>query len=271
MNLTDRATVRVKATPGPSVLRSSSVLSVTQTVILAAGSGSRLGSAALDLPKPLMTVGGIPLVAHALLHAHASGCDEAIIVVGHQAARVRAAVEALKPQVRVRFVENADREAPNGMSLLAAEPLARPYFFLQMVDHLFGDVALPRLVASPLAAGEAGRILVDRAPRDLDLSDATKVRRTGDRVTAIGKGLEPWDAIDTGCFVLTPAVFDALRRAPASEPRTVSSGMRQLVARGALGAVEVEDTQWVDVDTPADLALAERLIRRGLKLQGADC
>lgn len=215
-----------------------------------------------------MTVGGMPLVAHALLHALASGCEEAIIVLGHQGARVRAAVEALMPQLRVRFVENADASAPNGVSLLVAEPLVRPHFFLQMVDHLFGDVALPRLVRSPLAADEAGRVLVDRAPRGLDFNDATKVRRAGGRVTAIGKGIAPWDAIDAGCFVLTTAIFDALRSAPASEPRTVSSGMRQLVARGALGAVDVEDMDWVDVDTPGDLALAEILVQR-LKLQSA--
>ena len=242
---------------------------VTQTVILAAGIGSRLGGAAPGVPKPLVTVGGIPLVAHALLHAHASGCDEAIIVVGHQGARVKAAVEALPAWLRVRFVETADPAMPNGLSLLAAEPLARPLFFLQMVDHLFGTVTLPGLVASPLAADEAGRVLVDRAPRDLDLNDATKVRQADGRVTAIGKGLDPWDAIDAGCFVLTPAVFDALRRSPDSEPRSVSAGMRQLVARGALGAVEVGNTEWVDTDTPSDLALAESLMQRTLKLRNA--
>jgi choline kinase len=245
------------------------VPAVTQTVILAAGVGSRLRSAAPGVPKPLVTVGGIPLVMHALLHAHASGCDEAIIVVGHQGARVKAAIEAVPARLQVRFVETADPAAPNGLSLLAAEPLARPLFFLQMVDHVFGDVTLPRLVGSSLAADEAGRVLVDRSPRDLDLDDATKVRRAGDRVTAIGKGLEPWDAVDAGCFVLTAAVFDALRRAPASEPRSVSSGMRQLVARGALGAVEVGDTEWVDTDTPADRALAESLMQRTLKFQNA--
>ena len=182
--------------------------------------------------------------------------------MGYQGDRVKAAVEALRAGLRVRFVETADPALPNGFSLLASEPLARPTFFLQMVDHLFGDVTLPRLIESPLAADEAGRVLVDRAPRDLDLNDATKVRRSGDRVTAIGKGLEPWDAVDAGCFVLTAAVFDALRHAPDSEPRSVSSGMRQLVARGALGAVEVGDTEWVDTDTPADLALAESLMQR---------
>ena len=56
---------------------------------------------------------------------------------------------------------------------------------------------------------------------------------------------------------------------PDSEPRSVSSGMRQLVARGALGAVEVENTEWVDTDTPADLALAESLVQRTPRLQHA--
>ena len=69
--------------------------------------------------------------------------------------------------------------------------------------------------------------------------------------------------------MLTAAVFDALRRAPESEPRSVSSGMRQLVARGALGAVEVGNTEWVDTDTPADRALAESLMQRTLKWQQA--
>jgi choline kinase len=143
--------------------------------------------------------------------------------------------------------------------LLAAEPLAAPLFFLQMVDHLFGDVALPKLVAAPIN-GEAGRVLVDRAPVDLDLADATRVRLAGTRVTAIGKGIDPWDAIDAGCFVLTHAVFDALRAVPKGAAQTVSAGMRQLVARGLLHAVDVDGTSWIDVDTPADRTIAERLI-----------
>ena len=118
----------------------------------------------------------------------------------------------------VRFMTSPDPSLPNGVSLLAAEPLAAPHFFLQMVDHLFADVALGKLVALPFDVGEGGRVLVDRAPVNLDLDDATKVQLAGRRVEAIGKKLEPWDAIDAGCFVLTHAVFDALRAAPAGEP-----------------------------------------------------
>ena len=106
-------------------------------------------------------------------------------------------------------------------------------------------------------------MLIDRAPDGLDLGDATKVRLVADRISAIGKGIEPWDAIDTGCFVLTRAVFGALRQVPASEPRTVSSAMRGLVGRGALFAIDIGQVRWADVDTPLDRESAERLLIGG--------
>jgi choline kinase len=233
---------------------------VHQTIILAAGVGARLAGSGRGIPKPLMTVAGSPLIAHALAHASASGCRDAVIVIGHEGARVREAVEAMAPAIRVQFVVNADPTTPNGESLLAAEPLADRTFFLQMVDHLFAEPVLRRLSAGVVNGATVGRLLVDRAPVNLDLSDATKVRLAGHRVIAIGKGLADWDAIDAGCFVLTRAVFDALRAVPPGDSRTVSSAMRQLVTRGALLATEIAGVRWIDVDTPEDRIEAELLV-----------
>jgi choline kinase len=207
-----------------------------------------------------MDVGGATLIAHALAHAEASGCNEAVVVVGYEGARVRAAVEALITPLTIRFVETPDPTAPNGHSLLAAEPVAASRFFLQMVDHVYAQAVLPLLDQGPAQETEAARLLIDRAPDGLDLDDATRVRLDRDRITAIGKGLEPWDAIDTGCFVLTPAVFDALRHVPPTEPRTVSSAMRGLAARRALFGIDIGQIRWADVDTPADRESAERLL-----------
>jgi choline kinase len=232
--------------------------SVTQTVILAAGMGTRLGSAEIGVPKPLMSIGGTPLVGYALAHAEASGCSEAVVVIGYEGARVREAVEAIDTSMTIRFVENPVPAEPNGHSLLAAEAVAAPKFFLQMVDHLFATPVLAKLAKTALRDGESARLLVDRAPVGLDLSDATRVRIEAEWITSIGKGIDPWDAIDTGVFLLTRSVFDAIRGVPACEPLTVSSAMRRLARDGSFSAVEIGDVAWLDVDTPADRHDAER-------------
>jgi choline kinase len=234
---------------------------VNQTVILAAGYGSRLGKAADGgLPKPLVRVDGVPLIAHALEHARASGCHRAIVVVGHEGDQIRKAVAQMQVGLEVAFVENPHAAEPNGVSLLMAEPLAGPVFYLQMADHVFGGTALPLLTATALGPREAGRLLVDASASQADVTDATKVQVRGGVIVAIGKQLESWNAIDTGCFVLTRAIFDALRSVRSSEPRTVSSGMRELASRGALSAVEIGSLEWIDVDTPLDRAAAEALV-----------
>ena len=236
---------------------------VTQTVILAAGSGSRLAPSRGDVPKPLMTVCGVPLIAHALSHAVAAGCDEALVVLGYEAPRVQAAIDAMASPLRMRFVHSPDHTAPNGVSLLAAESGANRIFYLQMVDHLFSRPVLAQLALQPLAPHEAGRVLVDSSPSaDIDLDDATKVTRSSERITAIGKGLAQWDAIDAGCFVLTHGVFDALRDVRPPESVTVSSGMRRLVQQGRLGSVDIRGASWVDVDTPIDRERAERMLEK---------
>jgi choline kinase len=80
------------------------------------------------------------------------------------------------------------------------------------------------------------------------------------RVVAIGKAVAPWDAIDAGCFLLTHAVFPALRAVSDGGARTVSSAMRRLAEQRGLHAVDIDGVRWVDVDTPRDRADAERML-----------
>lgn len=230
---------------------------VEQTVILAAGDGHRLTGSRPGVPKPLLHVGGRPLLAHALGQAVAAGCKEAVVVVKHRANAVEAFLDGLSTKLRIRTVHNP-HEGPNGLSLLAAQPLAGARFFLQMADHVFTAPVLARL-ADPDLDQKHARVLVDRHPRNIDLLHATKVRLAGQRVVAIGKQVDPWDAVDAGCFVLTTGVFDALGEVPDTEPLTVSSGIRRLAAQGMMSAVDLEDVAWMDVDTPEDQEGAEQL------------
>jgi choline kinase len=228
-----------------------------QTVILAAGNGYRLGDLGQDLPKPLLRVRGKPLIEHALGQAAEAGCEEAIVVLGHAAEQIEGQLARIATPLRIRVVLNPEYHLPNGMSLLAAEPFADERFFLQMADHVFKEPVLRRL--SDPALDGAARLLVDHAPRDLDEADATKVRIRDGRVTAIGKEVMPYDAVDAGCFILDRRVFAALRGVQG-EAASVSAGVGQLAQGRALAPIPLEGVTWVDVDTPADWKRAEALL-----------
>jgi len=58
-------------------------------VLLAAGSGSRLGGR----PKSLLELGGVPLIRRQLIALSGAGVDEVVVVVGHYAEAIEAAVQ----------------------------------------------------------------------------------------------------------------------------------------------------------------------------------
>ena len=65
--------------------------------------------------------------------------------------------------------------------------------------------------------------------------------------------MEPWDALDTGMFVFTPALFDALEEARVAGETTLSAGVQRLAARGLMIGADVAGAAWCDIDTMDDL------------------
>jgi choline kinase len=235
-------------------------LGTRQTVILAAGNGSRLSTTRGHLPKPLVRVAGQALIEHALDQAVAAGVEEAIIVTGKAADQMRAHLETLDTPLKLTVIYNERYHDPNGVSLLCAERYVTGPFYLQMADHVFAHPVLRFLDRASAAPAHCSRLLVDFHPVNLDEDDATKVRVAGSHITAIGKEIQPYDAVDTGCFRLDPRVFDALHEVARSEPPSVTLGMRRLLGRGELAAVPLTGVRWTDVDTPEDYATAELLL-----------
>ena len=62
---------------------------VVGAVLLAAGSGSRLGGR----PKSLLELGGVPLIRRQLIALSGAGVDEVVVVLGHHAEVIEAAVQ----------------------------------------------------------------------------------------------------------------------------------------------------------------------------------
>jgi bifunctional UDP-N-acetylglucosamine pyrophosphorylase/glucosamine-1-phosphate N-acetyltransferase len=103
-------------------------------VIMAAGKGTRLKS---KRPKVLHEIGGKPLLLHVIAAAtRVVAARDIVVVIGHQADRVRAAVE----QTGVRFVEQTEQRGTGHAIQCAAESIAGYESFLV----LSGDAPLIR-------------------------------------------------------------------------------------------------------------------------------
>ena len=234
---------------------------VRSAVVLAAGNGDRFQNGTRQ-SKLLHAVLGQPLILRTLTTAAAAGISAFDVVLGYQADSVRRTIERGAPRgTTVRFTYNPEWHLENGVSVMAArERLRHHRFALLMGDHLFEPAVLAKLLHLPVPKGESV-LAVDTSPASPAVAaEATQVRLDGDYITAIGKGLGRYDALDTGLFVCAPPLFDALETSLAGGDTTLSGGIRELAARRLMRAADIGEASWFDIDTLSDLTAAEHVL-----------
>lgn len=234
-----------------------------RAIVLAAGTGSRLGEPQIDLPKPLRRVAGVPLLVRVLRTLQSVGIREAVVVTGFEGDRVRRALMS-EPSLGLNlfFATNSQYLKKNGVSLLAASDFVDRECVLTMSDHLYSPELVYRLMASEVPE-DGCALAVDRdIERCFDIDDATKVRSKGGKVVEIGKELETYDALDTGVFRIGPTLLRELALVEGQQGDcSLSDGVQALARRGKFLAVDVGDVRWIDVDTPQALERAEAMLR----------
>lgn len=226
---------------------------IRTAIVLAAGAGSRLRE--LEPYKPLCRVGGRPLIDRAIEGLAQAGIERVIVVTGYGAEIITGHVQSRNWPAEVKIAESPDWRLPNGVSARAAAPALRGEASLMvMCDHLVDPPLYERVRLA--GAGDGLRLGIDRRLGHpwVDPEDVTCVRTEDDRILAIGKGLEPHDAYDTGVFAVAPAFFEALG---ALEAPSVSEAVLAMAARDAARVVDCSDLRWIDVDDKAALAKAE--------------
>ncbi len=223
---------------------------VNECLILAAGNGSRIASVSGGVPKPLVRLRGIPLLEHVMTSCQEAGITRLVIVVGY-----RADLDGIS----VTLIENPEYDKANGVSALAANAELHNPFLLLMSDHIFEPKTAKALARQSLGDGEVILAVDHNVDRVFDLDDATKVKCEADHIVDIGKDLARYDALDTGMFLCSPALFDRLESAKRDGSCSLSDGMRQLAREQKLRAFDIDDAHWQDVDSPEALAHAESI------------
>lgn len=233
-------------------------------VILAAGMGKRMRS---ELPKVLHPLAGEPLLAHVLDTARALAPSRLVVVVGHGADEVRAAVGA--PDVQ--FAEQ-EQQLGTGHAVRQALPLLDP---AQPTLVLYGDVPLTRAsTLKRLLAAADGRYGVLTVTLDDPTGYGRIVRDAGGKVERIveQKDATPAqlaiDEVNTGIVVAPTAQLaiwlDALKNDNAQGEYYLTDVVEQAIEAGFEVATSEPDHVWetLGVNSKAQLAELERVYQR---------
>ena len=236
---------------------------ITQCLILAAGNGSRIAPVAGGGPKPLVPLCGVPLLEHVMTSSREAGIERFVIVAGYRADLIRRWLSHRTiAGVSATLIENPEYHKANGISALAAKAEFNQPFLLLMSDHIFETKTAQALMRQPLAEDEVILAVDTKLDRIFDLDDATKVRCDGNHVVEIGKHLSRYNALDTGMFLCSPALFSCLESAKKNGDCSLSDGMRRLAQQRKLRAFDIGGGHWQDVDSPQALDHVERIFDR---------
>ena len=215
-----------------------------KAMLLAAGRGERMRPLTDRTPKPLLVVGGRPLVAWHLQALARAGVEEVIVNLSWLGGQIRAALgDGRLFGVRIRYSEEGSPPLETGGGIFQALPLLGPAPFLVVNGDTFTDLDLSALRLP--AAADARLVLVPNPPEhpqgDFVLDGENVVDREGPRLTYSGIGIFS-PALFAGCTAGRFPLRPLLERA---------------IAAGRLQG-QRHDGRWLDIGTPERLAALNR-------------
>jgi N-acetyl-alpha-D-muramate 1-phosphate uridylyltransferase len=231
----------------------------TTAMILAAGLGTRMRPLTDRTAKPLLPLGGRPLIDHALDRLAAAGVDTVVVNAHWQADRIAAHLEARKARLPRTILRREAALLETGGGVKAALDLLGPAPFYVINGDAFwldGPIpALERLAAAFDPAALDGVLLVHRTFQvhaDVGLGDFMVDKLGGLRRRA-EREVAPY--IYAGLQIITPALLAGTPEGAFSMNRAWDTA----IAADRLRAV-VHDGLWFHLSTPADLAEAETIL-----------
>ncbi|HOF90053.1 MAG TPA: nucleotidyltransferase family protein [Armatimonadota bacterium] len=192
-----------------------------RALILAAGRGVRLMPLTAACPKPMVPVGGMPILERILRGLRVAGIDDAVVVHGyHGAAIERYFGDGARVGMRLHY-----RAQPTLGGTADAMRLTRDLFddepFLMQWGDLLVDPANYPAIIERFITDPADPAVVLGVNWVEDPYAGGAVYRDGDRVLRLAEKLPPgtagthWNI--AGLMVFTPAIWDYIDRTPRPE------------------------------------------------------
>lgn len=220
-----------------------------RAMILAAGRGKRMRPLTDHTPKPLLEVGGKPLIVYHIERLVAAGRVEIVVNHAHLGHRIEEALgDGSRWGAQIRYSPE-DTALETGGGIYRALPLLGSDPFLVVNGDVWTDIDFSRLVLAERLL--AHLVLVDNPPHNPDgdfalLDGRVTAAQEQPRFTFSGVGIYHPDLFrdrSPGAFPLAPVLECAMERSLVSGER--------------------HGGRWIDVGTPERLRALDRMVKMG--------
>ncbi len=225
-----------------------------KTIILAGGLGTRLSEMTTTIPKPMVEIGGKPILCH-IMDIYASyGFCEFVVALGYKAEIVKEYFSKNRVEWKIDLVDTGVETQTGGRIRRLKEWIENETFLLTYGDGV-GNVDIEQLVAFHKEHGKLATVTAVHPPARFG-----GLVLEGNRVAAFSEknqAMEGW--INGGFFVLEPAVLDLIAGDATVWER---EPLEQLALQGELMAYYHEGF-WQPMDTVREVRLLQSLWESG--------
>ena len=185
------------------------VQQIMHTVIMAGGKGTRIASMCSDVPKPMISICGKPILEHQIQVLKRQGYTEIILIIGHLGQLIRQHFgSGEKFGVSIRYIEETSPLGTAG-ALYYLKDILKDDFLLLNGDILF-DVDIARMLAFHKKKGGMATILThpNSHPYDSGLVIAGNDGKVQKWLAKEDERTYYRNSVNAGIHILTPAILD---------------------------------------------------------------
>jgi dTDP-glucose pyrophosphorylase len=226
-------------------------------VLMAGGDGKRLRPLTDAIPKPLLRVGGKPILEVLMERLRAAGVRTFHITVRHKSEMIEEHFgDGSRHDVAIRYIREDEPLGTAGALTLLSEAPRDPFFLVN--GDILTKCDFRGMLAFHRRAG--ADVTVGTVHQQIDLQYGV-VETAGDRLTTLSEKPRLDLRINGGIYVIEPSV---LARIPRGRVFDATDLIRLLLAdRGHVAAFPIRD-YWLDVGRLDDFHKADRDVAEGL-------
>lgn len=221
-------------------------------VIMAGGRGSRLGKLTNEVPKPLLEVGGVPIIETIIRSAKQSGFKHFIITVNYLAEKIVEYLGDGEPLgVNIEYVyEDEPLGTAGSLSLLPSRPASA---FVVVNGDIISDVCYRELLQYHLKHSSDATLAVKT---HLMKNPFGVLHLDNNKLVSCEEKPVYRSNINAGMYVINPDVLDKMQLDVYCDMPTL---LMNLVDSGSNVAAYRLKEAWIDVGSPDDLYTARKL------------